>query len=205
MHPFTQYFHSHICAHTVAKAGQIWFIDSLSGTRNKMSLHGALGSLGVALHTQDLTIQGIAAIFISFNGKGPGTILTTITLEVKVFVEGHDSNCLLTALSRNNGLITAHTQGRETPVVILDTVRVIVVVGDKRCPLQNTGAGAAAETMGVETLAHCFEDTVCNPLPTSGAHCQRAHVAVFTLRGAVPVIELHALQGAVAAHAAEAV
>ena len=31
------------------------------------------------------------------------------------------------------------------------------------------------------------------------------HVAVLTLRGSIPVIELHALQGAMAAHATEAV
>lgn len=31
------------------------------------------------------------------------------------------------------------------------------------------------------------------------------HVAVFTLRGAVPVIELHTLQGAMTAHATETV
>lgn len=31
------------------------------------------------------------------------------------------------------------------------------------------------------------------------------HVAVLTLRGAIPVVELHALQGAVTAHATETV
>lgn len=31
------------------------------------------------------------------------------------------------------------------------------------------------------------------------------HVTVLTLRGAVPVVELHALQGAMAAHATETV
>lgn len=36
-------------------------------------------------------------------------------------------------------------------------------------------------------------------------HGSAHHVAVLTLGGAVPVVELHALQGAVAAHATETV
>lgn len=60
------------------------------------------------------------------------------------------------------------------PVIILDTVRVVVVIGDKGRPLKYTGAGAAAETVSMEALAHCFENTVCDPLPTSGTHCQGA-------------------------------
>lgn len=90
-------------------------------------------------------------------------------------------------------------------MVILNTVGVVVVIGDERRPLQDTGTGATAETVGVKALSHRFEHTVCDPLPTPGAHGQRVHVAVFTLRGAVPVIELHALQGAMAAHTTEAV
>ena len=145
-------------------------------------------------------------------------------------------------------------------MVILDTVGVVVVISDERRPLKYTGAGAAAETVGVETLAHRLQHTVCNLLSTSGTHrqgilrrnrknirckkrhrrtfkCKRMwpslltkntqnktvnllkqlkvksvydfvsphHIAVLTLRWAVPVIELHALQGAVAAHATEAV
>lgn len=124
---------------------------------------------------------------------------------MKVFIEGYHSNSLLAAWSWNNGLVAAHAQRRETPVVILNAVRVVVVVGDERRSLQDTRAGATAETMGVKTLAHRFENAVCDPLPTPGAHGQRVHVAVFTLRGAVPVVELHALQGAMAAHATEAV
>lgn len=131
------------------------------------------------------------------------------------------------------------------PVVILHAVGVVVVVGDERRPLQHTGAGAAAETVGMETLAHRLQHPVCDLLPAPGAHGQGVlwthdtslalgdlslaldesslryfmslkyyimailhaphHVAVLALGRAVPVIELHALQGAVAAHAAEAV
>lgn len=173
--------------------------------QTQRSLRGPLGPLGVALHTQNFTIQGVAAVLVRFDGEGAGTVLTTITLKMKVFVEGHHSNSLLAAWCWNNGLIAAHTQRRKTPVVILNTVRVVVVVCDERRPLQYTGAGATAETMGMKTLSHRFENTVCDPLPTSGAHCQGVHVAVFTLRGAVSVIELHALQGAMAAHTTEAV
>lgn len=127
------------------------------------------------------------------------------------------------------------------PVIVLDAVGVVVVVSDERRPLQYAGAGATAEAMSMETLAHCLQHTVCDLLPTSGTNGQRAlkrrrgdgmtkqegtqrtaqispgvgskpathgsphHVAVLTLGGAVPVIELHALQGAMAAHAAETV
>lgn len=146
------------------------------------SLRGPLGSLGVALHTQDLTIQRIAAIFIRFYGEGASTVLATVTLEMEVLVESHHSDCLFAAWSWNNGLVTAHTQRGETPVIILDTVGVVVVIGDEGRPLKYTGAGAAAETLGVETLAHRLQHTVCDPLPTSGTHRQGTHVAVLTLR-----------------------
>lgn len=124
---------------------------------------------------------------------------------MKVFVEGHHTHSLLAARSRNNGLIAAHAQGGETSVVILNAVGVVFVIGDERCPLQDTGTGAAAETVGMKALSHRFKHAVCDSLLTPGAHGQRAHVAVFTLRGAVPVIELHALQGAMAAHTTETV
>lgn len=110
----------------------------------------------MALHTQDPTIQWIAAIFIRFYGERASAILTTVTLKVEVLVESHHSDCLLTACSWNNGFITAHAQRGETPVVILDTVGVVVVISDERRPLKCTGAGDAAETVGVETLAHCL-------------------------------------------------
>ena len=58
-------------------------------------------------------------------------------------------------------------------MVILDTVGVVVVISDKRCPLEYAGAGAAAETVGMETLSHRLQHTICNPLPTSGTHGQR--------------------------------
>lgn len=90
-------------------------------------------------------------------------------------------------------------------MVILDTVRVVVVISNEWCTLQYTGAGAAAKTVGMETLAHCLQHTVSYFLSTSGTHCQGIHVAVLTLGGSIPVVELHALQGAVAAHATEAV
>lgn len=158
----------------------------------------------MALHTQDPTIQWITAIFISFYGERAGAVLTAVTLEVKVLVESYHSDRLLTARSGNNGFIAAHTKRRETSVVILDTVGVVIVIGDEGCALKYAGAGAAAETVGVETLSHCLEHTVGDPLSTSGTHSQRAHVAVLALRRAVSVIELHALQGAMAAHATEA-
>lgn len=90
-------------------------------------------------------------------------------------------------------------------MVILNTVGVVVVIGDERRPLQDTGAGATAETVGMKALAHRFQHAVRDSLPTPGAHGQRVHVAVFTLRRAIPVVELHALQGAMAAHTTEAV
>lgn len=169
------------------------------------SVHGLLGSLGVAFHAQYLAVQWVAAICIRLYGEGAGAILTPVTLEVEVFIQSHDSDRLLASRGRNDGLVTAHTQRRETPVIILDTVGVVVVVCDEGRPLQATGAGGTEETVGVETLAHCLQHTVSNPLSTAGAHRQGTHIAVLTLRRSVPVVELHALQGAMAAHAAEAV
>lgn len=58
------------------------------------------------------------------------------------------------------------------PVVILDTVGVVVVISDERRPLQYTGTGAAAETVSMETLANCLQHTIRDLLPTSGTHSQ---------------------------------
>ncbi len=33
--------------------------------------------------------------------------------------------------------------------------------------------GSAEETVGMETLAHRFQDTIRDPLPTAGTHRQR--------------------------------
>lgn len=124
-------------------------------------------------------------------------------------------------------------------MIVLDAVGVVVVVGDERRPLQYARAGATAEAMSMETLAHRLQHAVCDLLPTSGTNRQGTlkrrrrkerrdqagrnptertnkpkrrprhgpphHVAVLTLGGAVPVVELHALQGAMAAHATETV
>lgn len=118
------------------------------------SLCGLLGSLGVALHTQDLSVQWITAVFIRLNGERASAVLTAVTLKVEVFVESHHSDSFLAAWGRNNGFITAHTQRRETSVIILDTVGIVVVISDKWCALQYAGAGAAAETVGMEALSH---------------------------------------------------
>lgn len=131
-------------------------------------------------------------------------------------------------------------------MVIIDTIGVIVIVGDEWSALQCATAGRASETVGMETLAHCLKDPIGDPLPTARTHRQRAlqththrkstpktkanvyrkasicvqtgqnqcgslwnvmclahSVAVLTLRCAVTVVELHALQGALTAHAAE--
>lgn len=78
-------------------------------------------------------------------------------------------------------------------MVIFDTVGVVIVIGDEWSALQGAAAGSAEETAGMETLAHCLQDTICDPLPTAGTHRQRIHVAVLTLRRSVTVVELHAL------------
>lgn len=88
-------------------------------------------------------------------------------------------------------------------MVIIDTIGVIVIICDERSALQCAAAGSASETVSMETLAHCLQDPICNPLPTAGTHTQRVHVAVLTLGCAITIIKLHALQGAPTSHAAE--
>lgn len=78
-------------------------------------------------------------------------------------------------------------------MVIFDTVRVVFVIGDEWSALQGAAAGSAEETVGMETLAHRLQDTICDPLPTAGTHRQRTHVAVLALGRSVTVVELHAL------------
>lgn len=90
-------------------------------------------------------------------------------------------------------------------MVILDTVGFVVVISDERSSLQRAVAGGAEETVSMKTLTHCFQDAICDALPTAGTHGQRTHVAFLALRCAITIIELHALQGALAAHTAETV
>lgn len=77
-------------------------------------------------------------------------------------------------------------------MVILDAVRVVVVVGDEGRPLQDAGAGAAAETVRMETLTDGFQHAVRDSLPASGAHRQgilrrKTHqVCCFDDNGAFP-------------------
>lgn len=155
------------------------------------------------------------------------------------------SHCDITV--RPTGRRVAGGEGGGLPVIVLDAVGVVVVIGDERRPLQYARAGATAEAMSMETLAHRLQHTVGDLLPTSGTnrqgtlkrsrrngrrdqagrnptrctkkpkyriracqgrssvHVSPHHVAVLTLGGAVPVVELHALQGALAAHTTETV
>lgn len=43
------------------------------------SLRRLIGSLGVALHTQDATIQRVAAVLIRFDGEGASAVLRKAT------------------------------------------------------------------------------------------------------------------------------
>lgn len=58
-------------------------------------------------------------------------------------------------------------------MIILDTVGIVVVISDKWCALQYAGAGAAAETVGMETLTHGFQHAVRDSFPTPRANGQR--------------------------------
>lgn len=85
---FTQHIHTHTCAHMLNKAllqrqNGSWMNPVLFDLVHSQSewccfsrsVRSLLGSLGVALHTQDLAIQWIAAIFIRFYGERTSTIL----------------------------------------------------------------------------------------------------------------------------------
>lgn len=135
----------------------------------------------MALHAQNSAIQWITAISICLYRERTDTVLTSVALQVKVLLQGNDPDCFLTAWVRNNWLIAAHTDGRETPVVIRNAVGVIIVISDERSPLQCAATGSAAETVSMETLPHCFQNTVCDPLPTARTNCQRIHITLLTL------------------------
>lgn len=162
-HPgFTQHIHAHTCARIVSKAllrrrtgGRLnpvlFFFLGLVQSGSELrclgrSVRSLLGSLGVALHTQDLAVQWVAAVLVRLYGERASAVLrsperhallsrilcfqcvfdcvfvqmsylTTVTLEVEVLVQGHDSDCLLAARCWHDGLVTAHTQRGETPEI----------------------------------------------------------------------------------------
>lgn len=124
---------------------------------------------------------------------------------MKVLLQGYNSEGFLTARVRNNWLIAAHTQRRKPSVVIRDTVGVVIVISDEWRALQCAATGSAAETVSMETLAHCFQHAICDPLSTARTNCQRVHIALLTLWRSITVIKLHSLQGALAGYTAETV
>lgn len=58
-------------------------------------------------------------------------------------------------------------------MVIIDAVGVVIVISDEWGALQCAATGSAAETVSMETLAHCFQHAICDPLPTARTNCQR--------------------------------
>lgn len=81
----TQHIHTHIywikpCCKGKMAAQRIlcfsvWFIVQTEWCCFSQSMRSLLGSLGVALHTQDPAVQWVAAVFICFYGEGPSTVL----------------------------------------------------------------------------------------------------------------------------------
>ena len=61
---------------------------------------------------------------------------------------------------------------RGSPVVIGDAEGVVIVICDEGRPLQAAAAGGAAETVGVETLAHRLQHAVSDPLTAARTHPQ---------------------------------
>lgn len=90
-------------------------------------------------------------------------------------------------------------------MIIGNTEGVVIVIRDEWSTLQCAATGSAAETVGMETLAHRFQHTIRDPLPTAGTNRQGTHITILTLWSSIAVIELHALQGALASHTAETV
>lgn len=62
---------------------------------------------------------------------------------------------------------------RGSPVVISDTEGVVIVISDEWRALQCAATGSAAETVSMETLAHCFQHPISDSFPTARTNCQR--------------------------------
>lgn len=131
---------------------------------------------GVAGLTEDVSIQGVAALVVSF-GQKTTTVLTAVALHVEITVQSHNSDGLLLAWGRHDRVLAHRTAWGKFLVEVLNAVNETASVYGKRDAIQATVAHHAGEAVGVVCLPGGTEDPLHDWLRTHAALLQRIDVA----------------------------
>lgn len=167
--------------------GPRWGMDLWCGRRS--IFNSGLGSSRVALPTKDMAIQRETAVVICLNGQGFPTVLTLVTLHMKVLIQRDYSHSLIPARLRHDGLRADRALRSILLVIVRNTVGLIGLVHNEGSALQGTGADHTGEAMWVVGFASGPQHAVRDGLPTSVAS-----VAALTIRCPLQAIELLSLQ-----------
>lgn len=135
---------------------------------------------GVAGLAEDVSIQRVAALVVSFRQKTT-TILTAVAVHVEITVQGHDANSLLLAWGRHDRLLAHRTAWGKFLVEILDAVDETRGIDGERDAIQATVAHHAGEAVRVVGLAGGTEDPLHDGLRTHVAPLQSVNVAGLTI------------------------
>lgn len=114
----------------------------------EVHLNSGLGSSGVALPTKDVAIQRETAVVICLNGQRFPTVLTLVTLHMKVLIQRHYSHSLVSARLRHDWLRADGAPWSVLLVIVRDTVGLIGLVHNEGGALQGTGADHTGEHCG---------------------------------------------------------
>lgn len=172
--------------------GPWWGMDLWCGRRS--IFNSGLGSSRVALPTKDMAIQRETAVVICLNGQGFPTVLTLVTLHMKVLIQRDYSHSLIPARLRHDGLRADRAPRSILLVIVRNTVGLIGLVHNEGSALQGTGADHTGEAMWVVGFASGPQHAVRDGLPTSVALLQSVSVAALTIRCPLQAIELLSLQ-----------
>lgn len=164
------------------------------GLEGGPSLNSGLGSRRVALPTKDMAIQREAAVVICLNGQGFPTVLTLVTLHMKVLIQRHYSHRLISAGLRHDWLRADGAPWSILLVIVRDTVGLVGLVHNEGGALQGTGADHTGEALWVVGFASGPQHAVSDGLPTGVALLQSVSVAALTIWRSLQAIELLSLQ-----------
>lgn len=182
--------------------GPQWGMDLWSGRRP--ILNSGLGSSSVALPTKDMAIQRETAVVICLDGQGLPTVLTLVTLHVKVLVQSNYAHSLIAARLRHDRLGANRAPRGVLLVIVRDTVGLVVLAHNEGGALQGTGTDHTGEALWVVGFASGPQHAVSDRLPTGVALLQGLGIAALAIGRPFQTVELPSLQLLLALMASEA-
>lgn len=130
----------------------------------------------VAGLTEDVSIQGVAALVVSF-GQKTTTVLTAIAVHMEITVQSHNADSLLLAWGWHDRFLAHRTARGKFLVEVLNAVNKTASINGKWDAVQATVAHHAGEAVGVVGLPGGTEDPLHDGLRTHTALLQGINVA----------------------------